>query len=168
MNTHARTDAHTICVPSRSVAKHVSASYIVSSSAKLNTPCVSSSNRGGTSGYCNAVTRISFQKIRASVIPSARMHFFYMLTCACIRLKDGCCCAAVQESLRRDRPSGLTSPAFHTCGSENPFRAYFFTVAKPRRVITHTNLRGQTCCQGDASLLVCISQHAAVQPKHTG
>ncbi len=31
--------------------------------------------------------------------------------------------AAVRESLRRDRPGGLTPPAFHACGSASPFRA---------------------------------------------
>ena len=30
---------------------------------------------------------------------------------------------AVRESLQRDCPVGLTSPAFHTCGSASPFRA---------------------------------------------
>jgi hypothetical protein len=31
--------------------------------------------------------------------------------------------AAARESLRRDRPGGLTSPALHACGSASPFRA---------------------------------------------
>ena len=35
--------------------------------------------------------------------------------------------AAARESPRRDRPVGLTSPAFHACGSASPFRAYIFT-----------------------------------------
>jgi hypothetical protein len=33
--------------------------------------------------------------------------------------------AVTRESLRRDRLDGLTSPAFHACGSASPFRARF-------------------------------------------
>ncbi len=35
----------------------------------------------------------------------------------CTRSKDW------RDSLQRDRPGGLTSPAFHACGSASPFRA---------------------------------------------
>jgi hypothetical protein len=38
----------------------------------------------------------------------------------CMRSKDWRC---ARESLRRDRPVGLTSPALHACGSASPFRA---------------------------------------------
>ena len=38
--------------------------------------------------------------------------------------------AAARESFWRDRPAGLTSLAFHTCGSANPFRARFVLVLK--------------------------------------
>ena len=39
--------------------------------------------------------------------------------CACTQ-RTG---AAARESLRRDRPGRLTSPAFHACGSASSFRA---------------------------------------------
>ena len=49
-----------------------------------------------------------------------RYQFSHSRVCACAQ-RPG---AAARELLRRDRHGGLTSPAFHACGSASPFRAH--------------------------------------------
>ena len=76
---------------------------------------------------------------------------------ACIRSKDWRCHKSV--SLQRDRPGGLTSPAFHACGSASPFRAYCCHRKNPSRITSptrkyariahravHAYLSKRTCC----------------------
>ncbi len=74
--------------------------------------------------------------------------------------------AAARESLRRDRRGGLTSPAFHTCGSASPFRARCCRESRNRTPTTPTISESEqhakyTCC--DKACMKCQSRasHAA-------
>jgi hypothetical protein len=48
--------------------------------------------------------------------------------CACAK-RTG---AAAREALRRDRPGGITSPAFHACGSASPCHLILSWISTPK------------------------------------
>ena len=50
----------------------------------------------------------------------------------CVHVLKGL--ALPRESLRRDRPGGLTSHAFHACGSARLFRAYRRHISQKQAV----------------------------------
>ncbi len=58
--------------------------------------------------------------------PGMMLELARELSCL-VRFVSMCVCVLVcvlpRESLRRRRPGGLTSSAFHACGSASPFRA---------------------------------------------
>ncbi len=54
-------------------------------------------------------------------------------------------CAVARESLRQDRPGGLTSPAFHACDSASPLRAHCCHSFQYRRVPKFSPYAASVC-----------------------
>ena len=89
---------------------------------------------------CNCSQRSSLSHAyhsgtRASIVSRLQLR-------QCVRALKGLAPAA-RESIRRDRPIGLTPPAFHACGSASPFAHAVATVAKIRTSATPILAQGR-------------------------